>query len=128
MSNYIDKTNLGTFESIEALWSAHPDGGHEGDYCYINGIKYRWNKYDRMWENAGTYTATPGRETKTFDGDVNIQNNLTVAGTLRAKRIKQPCLGYFTSGEALMSHWPDPVVGMWAVVGTESPLVIYRQR
>ena len=74
MSNYIDKTNLGTFESIEALWAAHPDGGHEGDYCYISGIKYRWNKYDRMWENAGTYTATPGRETKTFDGDVNIQN------------------------------------------------------
>lgn len=126
MSNYIDKTNLGTFESIEALWAAHPDGGHEGDYCYISGIKYRWNKYDRMWENAGTYTATPGRETKTFDGDVNIQNNLTVAGTLRAKRIKQPCLGLFSTEAALKAYWPDPAVGMYAVVGTESPFVIYR--
>lgn len=126
MSNYIDKTNLGNFESIEALWSAHPDGGHEGDYCYINGIKYRWNKYDRMWENAGTYTSTPGRETKTFDGDVNIQNNLTVAGTLRAKRIKQPCMGLFSTEAALKAYWPDPAVGMYAVVGTESPFVIYH--
>lgn len=125
MSNYIDKTDLGNFESIEALWSAHPDGGHEGDYCYISGIKYRWNKYDRMWENAGTYTATPGRATKTFDGDVNIQNNLTVAGTLRAKRIKQPCLGLFSTEAALKAYWPEPAVGMYAVVGTESPFVIY---
>ena len=125
MSNYIDKTNLGTFESIEALWAAHPDGGHEGDYCYISGIKYRWNKYDRMWENAGTYTATPGRETKTFDGDVNFQNDVTIAGSLRAKHVKQPCVGLFATLTALQAAFPAPEVGMWAVVGDTMPGPIY---
>ena len=55
-------------------------------YLNIQGVKYRWNKYLAMWENAEVVTETPARETVTFDEDVNMQNNLTVAGVLRAKK------------------------------------------
>ena len=76
----------GSFDSIEAVWAAYPYGGIEGDYLLVNNVKYRWNKYVGKWENAEVVTETPARETITFDGDVNMQNNLTVAGVLRAKK------------------------------------------
>lgn len=76
----------GSFDSIEAVWAAYPYGGIEGDYLLVNNVKYRWNKYVGKWENAEVVTETPARETITFDGDVNVQNDLTVAGVLRAKK------------------------------------------
>ena len=76
----------GSFGSIEAVWAAYPYGGIEGDYLLVNNVKYRWNKYVGKWENAEVVTETPARETITFDGDVNMQNDLTVAGVLRAKK------------------------------------------
>ena len=82
-----DTNFRGNFDSIEAVWEAIPYGGVEGDYLNIQGVKYRWNKYLAMWENAEVVTETPARETVTFDEDVNMQNNLTVAGVLRAKEI-----------------------------------------
>ena len=81
-----DTNFRGNFDSIEAVWEAIPYGGVEGDYLNIQGVKYRWNKYLAMWENAEVVTETPARETVTFDEDVNMQNNLTVAGVLRAKK------------------------------------------
>ena len=48
-----DINNLGSFSSIDAVWSKYPEGGKEGDYCTVGGKKYRWNKYDCIWENAG---------------------------------------------------------------------------
>lgn len=122
----IETHDLGTFASVTAVWSAYPEGGHEGDYCTINGVTYRWNKYNRQWENSQLVNETTGRMVETFDGDVNIQNNLTVAGTLRAKRLKQPNCGMFGTVEALESAYPNPEVGMWAVVGDEMPGAIYR--
>lgn len=126
MARYIDLNDLGSFASINALWAAHPEGGQEGDYCTIGGVKYRWDKYDRMWVAAPNYGPTPARSVTTFDGDVNMQNNLTVAGYIRAKGIKQPCLGLFASLTALETKWPNPEVGMWAVVGDTMPGPIYR--
>ena len=82
-----DTNFRGNFDSIEAVWEAIPYGGVEGDYLNIQGVKYRWNKYLAMWENAEVVTETPARETVTFDEDVNMQNNLTVAGVLRAKEL-----------------------------------------
>ena len=123
--SYINNETIGTFASLEELWAAYPGGGHEGDWCTVDGVIYHWNNYTRAWESTEGNVSTNARKNEWFEGDVTINHNLTVGGSLRAKRIKQPCLGYFTSEEALMSHWPDPVVGMWAVVGTESPLVIY---
>lgn len=122
----MDLNNLGTYTSIQAVWDAYPNGGKEGDYLYIGKVKYSWNKYERIWENSNTVTQTPGRDNHNFDGDVTVQNNLTVAGTLRAKRVKQPNCGLFPTLEALKKRYPNPEVGMWAAVGDTTPADIYR--
>lgn len=126
MASYIDLNDLGSFASINALWAAHPEGGQEGDYCTIDGVKYRWDKYDRMWVADPNFGPTPARNVDTFYGDVNIHNNLTVAGTLRAKGINNPCVGFFPSEEALEEKWPTPKVGWWAIVGDTIPGEIYH--
>ena len=121
-----DLNNLGTYTSIQAVWQAYPNGGKEGDFLYIGKVKYSWNKYERIWENSDTITQTPGRKNNNFDGDVTVQNDLTVAGTLRAKHVKQPNCGLFPSLEALKKKYPNPEVGMWAAVGDTTPGDIYR--
>lgn len=130
MASYIDLNDLGSFASIEALWAAYPEGGQEGDYCTIDGVKYRWDKYDRMWVADPNFGPTPARNVDTFYSDVNMQNNLTVAGYIRAKGIKQPCVGLFASLAALEAKWPEPEVGMWALVGDsisiDTPADVYR--
>lgn len=125
MASYIEINDLGSFASVEDVWAAYPEGGQEGDYCTIDGTKCHWNKYTRMWGDTEP-TPTPSRAVYTFDGDVNIQNNLTVAGTIRAKGIKQPCVGLHPTVSALEAAYPDPEVGMWAVVGDTMPGPIYR--
>lgn len=125
MASYIDLNDLGSFASINALWAAYPEGGQEGDYCTIAGVKYRWDKYDRMWVADPNYGPTPARKVETFYGDVYMQNNLTVAGYIRAKGIKQPCLGLFLTEAALKAKWPEPEVGMWALVGENFPATVY---
>ena len=117
---------VGSYADVAAIWVAFPNGGTEGDYATIGGVEYRWNKYDRIWENAATVTEGTARRVDTFDGDVNIQNNLTVAGYIRAKGIKQPCVGLFASLDALEFKWPEPEVGMWAAVGDTFPADVYR--
>lgn len=126
MASYIEINDLGSFASINALWAAYPEGGQEGDYCTIDGVKYRWDKYDRMWVADPNFGPTPARNVDTFYGDVNIHNNLTVAGTLRAKGINNPCVGFFPSEEALEEKWPTPKVGWWAIVGDTIPGEIYH--
>lgn len=126
MARYIETNDLGSFASINALWAAYPEGGQEGDYCTIAGVKYRWDKYDRMWVADPNFGPTPARKVETFYGDVNFQNNVTVAGTIRAKGVKQPCVGLFASLAALQAAYPIPELGMWAVVGDTMPGPIYR--
>lgn len=48
----IDLHNLGTFNSVAEVWAAYPEGGHEGDYVFIGGVKIYWNKYSRQWGNS----------------------------------------------------------------------------
>lgn len=91
----LDINNLGTFSNIKAVWAKYPEGGKEGDYLMIGNTKYRWNKYDQIWENAATVTQGTERSNEIIDGDLTVQNNLTVAGTLRAKAVKQPNCGLF---------------------------------
>ena len=47
----IEANYLGTFESINALWKRYPEGGKEGDWATVDGKKYWWNKYARIWDN-----------------------------------------------------------------------------
>lgn len=120
-----DINNLGTFTSINAVWKKHPEGGKEGDYLFVNETKYRWNKYDRIWENAATVTESPARRTETVDGDLNVHNNLTVAGTIRAKGIESAEKGRFDSLDALKAKYTSPNVGDTAYVGSMLPYDIY---
>lgn len=124
--SYIEINDLGSFANINALWAAYPEGGHEGDYCTIGSVKYHWDKYDRMWVASPNYGPTPARDVSTFDGDVNILNNLTVAGTIRAKGINNPGVGYFSSLAALEAKYPYPEVGWWAIVDDTIPGEIYH--
>lgn len=139
-----DLRNLGLFPSLDALWAAHPEGGQEGDYATIgtsasSSVKYRWNKYERIWENAATVTESQGRNNKVHDGDVtvngkvNVGGNARVAGDLRvegvldAAKVKQPCKGLFPTAAALNAAYPNPEPGWWAVVGDTVPGPLYRE-
>ena len=112
------------------VWEAYPSGGIEGNYVLIGaadeeGVRYNWNKYKRQWLNAAGIPETSAREMLEADGDVFIQNNLTVGGYIRAKGIKQPCLGLFLTYAALTARWPEPEVGAWALVGDDLPAELY---
>ena len=121
-----DINDLGSFSSIDAVWAKYPEGGKEGDYCTVGGNKYRWNKYDCIWENAEVVTQSTARKVETFDGDVHVHNDLVVGGVLRAKNVKQPNCGLFDTVAALKAAYPTPEVGMWATVGNTVPAAVYR--
>lgn len=122
----MDKNNLGSFNSLQELWEAHPEGGHEGDYATVNGVVFRWNKYNRIWSSTGTPMETHGRKTDLHEGDVIITNDLTVAGMIRARGVKQPNKGLFHDLASLQKRYPFPEVGWWATVGDSVPGQIYR--
>ena len=120
-----DINNLGSFSSIDAVWAKYPEGGKEGDFLTIGGVKHRWNKYDQIWENANTVTSSTARKLETVEGDLSVNNDLTVGGVLRAKAVKQPNCGLFESLSALQAKYPNPEVGMWATVGNTIPATVY---
>ena len=82
----LDKENVGIYDDIIDVLMRFPNGGNEGDYLFIGGIKYRWNKYTKVWVGVEECPSA-GRTLTNFDGDVTIENNLTVGGILRAKGI-----------------------------------------
>ena len=122
----MDKNNLGEYSSLQELWQAHPEGGHEGDYAIVNGITYRWDKYNRIWNGSASPVESYGRRTEIHEGDVIVNNDLTVAGMLRAKGVKQPNKGLFKDLDALQKRYPLPEIGWWATVGDTVPGLIYR--
>lgn len=121
-----DINNLGSFSSMNAVWAKYPEGGREGDYLTIGGVMYRWNKILIRWDNAEVDNQSRGRDVERFLGDVTIDNDLTVAGTIRAKGIKQPNCGLFATLAALEAKYPYPELGMWATVGNTVPADVYR--
>ena len=111
-----DINNLGTYANIAAVWAAYPEGGNEGDYLYIGSVKYRWNKYDQIWENAATVTESTARKLTELYADVLVNNDLRVGGTLYYHRLKGYDMGLYSSLASLQSAHPSPNVGMWAFV------------
>ena len=140
----VDTNNLGSFSDINAVWARYPEGGHEGDYLTIAGVKHRWNKYHRIWESSSMVTATRARRVDTVGGDLHVNNDtvigdellvrgnsrfegdVTVEGMLYAKKVKQPNKGFFQNEEALTNRYPSPEVGWWATVGDVMPGTVYR--
>ncbi len=111
-----DINNLGTYANIAAVWAAYPEGGQEGDYLYIGSTKYRWNKYDQIWENASTVTEGTARKLTELFADVAVNNDLRVGGTLYYHRLKGYDLGLYSTLASLEAEHPSPEVGMWAFV------------
>lgn len=127
---YQELNNLGTFADMDALWSKHPNGGIEGDYATVAGERRYWNKYASQWllqgEDAHEEDTTDPYPLDVHHGDVHINRNLSVGGTIRAGVIRQPNVGLFETAEALRRAYPIPEVGMWAAVGDSVPAEIWR--
>ena len=121
----IDINNLGTFSSFAALWARYPEGGNEGDYVTVGGLRYRWNKYTRSW-SAVDQAVSNGVTRQTFYGDVDVYENLRVAGTLYYKHLKGYDLGLFTNLTALQTAYPNPEVGMYALTPDSTDTTKYH--
>jgi hypothetical protein len=80
----LDKTNKGNFATIDAVYTAFPDGGTDGDYLFIDGTKYRWNKYIAVWVGVDSEPAG-SHATNNINGDLYVQKDLVVGGNLRVK-------------------------------------------
>lgn len=44
-----DVHNLGNFASLAAAWERYPNGAMAGDYIFIAGVRYDWDKYEKQW-------------------------------------------------------------------------------
>ena len=40
---------LGKYDNLSLLWEAHPNGGIEGEYCYVGDQLFVWDKYENDW-------------------------------------------------------------------------------
>ena len=71
---------LGYFNSIDEVLATYPNGGNEGDYLYIGSVVHNWNKYDMIWD-AENYTETAEKELHSFEGEVDMHDDLHVGGS-----------------------------------------------
>lgn len=77
---------LGAFDNLSDVWFYYPEGGYEGDYIHIGEDIEVWNKWNRQWgDNADP--VSPAISAQTVDGDLVVNHNLTVAGTIRGSTI-----------------------------------------
>lgn len=116
--------NLGTFDSLAAVWKAYPYGGKEGDFVIVEGKEIEWNKYTNSWGDSTGEDVKP-ELSKTFNGDVIVRKNLHVGGMLFATNVRTPDKGLFASAEALKKAVSIPEVGFWAAVGDSFPAELW---
>lgn len=115
---------LGEFNNIDEVWERYPEGGHEGDYITIAGEQLAWNKYTRQWGDENTPSES-GPQISEVLGSLIVERDLTVGGTLRAKRVDLPDKGLYPTIEALRRAIPFPKVGYWAAVGSGLPAEVW---
>lgn len=116
--------NLGTFDSLAAVWKVYPYGGKEGDFVIVEGKEIEWNKYTNSWGDSTGEDVKP-ELSKTFNGDVIVRKNLHVGGMLFASNVRTPDKGLFASAEALKKAVSIPEVGFWAAVGDSFPATLW---
>lgn len=109
---------LGDFKTLSDVWEHYPSGGQEGDYLNIDGEIYRWNQTENQWTVPAYTVPGSSRQTDGVKGDLNVENNLSVGGILRARvvRGRSASCGLFVDEAALTRHFPKPLVGQWALV------------
>lgn len=112
------KNPLGVYPSLEAVWKAYPSGGTEGDYVIIEGRLYGWDVAANDWVTPNNATTPSSRKTKVIEGDLNVHNDITVGGILKARLVRgrSAFVGLYESAEALNTYYPRPVIGQWALV------------
>lgn len=58
--NAYDEIFLGDYPDLGLVWKDYPNGGGQGNYITISGIKYFWNERDRKWEIGIGENIPPG--------------------------------------------------------------------
>ena len=117
MSN---KKILGRFTSMKEVWAAYPDGGVADDTVVVGNSLYYWNTGTANWETSKDKTTT-GWDSLNIDGDLLVENDLHVGGTLHADKLKSSFKGLFKTVEQLQQAFPKPDVGDYADVGYNNP-------
>lgn len=80
----IELVHLGEFPSVGAVWLQYPQGGREGDYVTIGGVRHVWNKYRMCWGGASDLVKDARGKT-IIDGDLDVYHDLSVGGFLRSR-------------------------------------------
>ena len=80
----IDLHNLGTFTSLESVWTLYPFGGCDGDYVTLNGTVIYWNNVKRVWGDFKE-SVTP-YPTSNLEGDLTVGGNINAGGTVTAAK------------------------------------------
>lgn len=118
--------NLGVFDSIQEVWEKYPNGGKENDVLTIGRVLFFWDKYNLVWGISDDESISSGYSIHNIDGDLSIQNDLHVGGTLHANSIETSSKGLFSTEAALRVAFPFPKDGDWAIVGDIIPGPIWR--
>ena len=113
--------DLGTFDSLQTVWSQYPSGGQTGDYLNVNGRIYWWDSTSENWV-MWSQPKQSARGAEVFNGDVHIGNNLTVGGILNARVVygRDAFCGLYATSTALNTYCPKPLIGQWALVIIEN--------
>lgn len=115
---------LGDFTSIGAVWSKYPEGGKPNDFLTVNGVRYNWSTQLNSWITPNQMQER-GWGADNVNGDLYIENDLRVGGTVYANNIRHPYKGLFGSFEQLKRCYPNPKPGDFADVGYTSPSTRY---
>lgn len=68
---------LGTYETLDQVWEAYPEGGKEGDYLYIASVLKKWNKYTSAWADP-TEEDVEGSTIMSLEEDVVVGSSTLI--------------------------------------------------
>lgn len=68
---------LGTYETLDQVWEAYPEGGKEGDYLYIASVLKKWDKYTSAWVDA-TQEDVDGSTIMSLEEDVVVGSSTLI--------------------------------------------------
>lgn len=86
---------LGTYETLDQVWEAYPEGGKEGDYLYIASVLKKWNKYTSAW-------ADPTEEDVEGSTIVSLEEDVVVGSSILINY-----LGRFETLEDALNAYPE---------------------
>jgi hypothetical protein len=82
---------LGKYDNLSLLWEAHPNGGIEGEYCYVGDQLFVWDKYENNW----------------VEGSAEVLDVIPSDQPERESNNGLNCIGCFESEQQLWSQHPQ---------------------